>query len=105
MKCSSCGTVYTPPATGTPYCPNNNCPMHQGNAGPSSLRAAADTAMREAEVWAQAVKDAEVALAQTRERAQAAQADVILKLEAAKQAAQAEADAIAQAAAQFQADQ
>lgn len=102
MTCSSCGTVYEPPASGVPYCPNNNCPMHLAGGAAPSLRAAADTAMKEAAMWAQAVKDAEIQLQNVRARAQAAHADVIAKLEAAKQAAADEAAAIAQAAADFE---
>lgn len=98
MKCSSCGTYYEPTASGVPYCPNNNCPMHQAASGPSNLRQEAAAAMKEAEMWTQAVKDAEQHLADTRSRAQAAQADVIAKLEAAKRAAAEEAEAISLAA-------
>lgn len=98
MKCASCGTYYEPSASGVPYCPNNNCPMHQASGGPSNLRAEADAAMKEAEMWTQAVKDAEQHLTDTRARAKAAQAEVVAKLEAAKQAAAAESEAISRAA-------
>jgi hypothetical protein len=73
--------------------------MHQGASGPTTLRAQADLALKEAETWRQAVADAEVHLADVRARAKAAQADVIAKLKAAQEAAQAELNAIADAVA------
>jgi len=97
MTCPSCGTVYTPPVSGPPFCPNNNCPLHQAGGGPGTLRAQADLALREAETWTQAVKDAEAHLEDVRARARQAQAEVVAKLEAAQAAAQAELDAITQA--------
>lgn len=104
LTCASCGTVYQAPASGPPFCPNNNCPMHQGASGPTTLRAQADLALKEAETWLQAVKDAEAHLADVRARAQAAQRDVVVKLRAAQAAAQAELNAIAAVTANVEGD-
>jgi hypothetical protein len=95
LTCASCGTVYQAPVNGPPYCPNNNCPMHQGAGGPATARAQADLALKEAETWVQAVRDAEAHLADVRAKAQAAQAAVKAKLAAAAKAAQDELNAIA----------
>jgi hypothetical protein len=94
LTCASCGTVYQAPANGPPFCPNNNCPMHQGAAGPATARAQADLALKEAATWVQAVQDAERHLEDVRAKAREAQANVKAKLDAAAAAAQAELDAI-----------
>lgn len=104
LTCASCGTTYQAPANGPPFCPNNNCPMHQGAAGPTTLRAQADLALKEAETWLQAVQDAEAHLADVKARAQVAQRDVVTKLRAASAAAQAELNAIADVAARVEGD-
>ena len=97
--CASCGTAYEPPTSGVPYCPNNNCPLSKAYAGGAiTLRSQADQAMKEAEMWTQAVKDAEAHLADVVAKAKAAHAAVVEKLEAARQAAQAELEAIARTA-------
>jgi hypothetical protein len=99
MICASCGTHYEPPVSGAPYCPNNNCPLHQQLAGSLGLRQQADLAMKEATMWAQAEQDAVTHLEDVRAKRKAAQGDVIAKLEAAKQQAADELEAIDRAAA------
>jgi hypothetical protein len=94
LTCASCGTTYQAPVSGPPFCPNNNCSMHQGAAGPATARAQADLALKEAATWLQAVKDAEAHLTDVRAKAQAAQAAVQAKLRDAAAQAQAELDAI-----------
>ena len=95
MICASCGTNYEPPVSGAPYCPNNNCPLHQQLAGSLGIRQQAELAMKEAQMWVQAVKDAEAHLADVKAKAAAASADVKAKLQAAQKAAEAELEAIA----------
>lgn len=99
MICASCGTSYEPPAQGAPYCPNNNCPLHQQLAGSLGLRQQAELAMKEAAMWEQAEKDALHHLEDVRAKRKAAQGEVIAKLEAAKQQAADELEAIDKAAA------
>lgn len=100
LTCASCGTTYQAPVSGPPFCPNNNCPMHQGAGGPATFRAQAELALKEAETWRQAVTDAEAHLADVRAKAKAAQQAVVDKLRAAEAAAQDELQAIMAAAAQ-----
>jgi len=94
LTCASCGTVYQAPASGPPFCPNNNCPMHQGAAGPATARSQADLALKEAATWVQAVRDARAHLEDVQAKAAEAQAAVKQKLAAAEAAAQAELDAL-----------
>lgn len=98
MTCASCGTVYEPPVSGPPYCPNNNCPLHQTLSGSASLREQANLSLKEAAMWVQAVKDAEKHLEDVKAKAAAASADVKAKLVAAQKAAEDELAAITEAA-------
>lgn len=89
MTCSTCGTVYTLPASGPPFCPNNNCPRHSTlTPGASSLRAAAADALREADAWDAAVEQAEEALRQAKANARAARERIAETLAKAEEAAE-----------------